>query len=198
VLIGLCWLSLTERKAPRYGIQPNRLYNLVLIALVSGILGARLAYVLRYPAAFAASPFSLFSLNPDLLDPWGGLAVGLLSGVIYAQRKNLPFWPLLDALTPAFGTMAVAFGLANLASGDAYGASSNLPWSIDLWGERRHPVQIYNPGALIIPCGPAGPRYFEKVAFRNHIRDFPGPDHRFALVLRSIPRRQSTSPRRTA
>lgn len=152
LLVGL-WLglSLAERNTHRYGIQPESLNNLYLIVLLSGILGARLAYVLQYPAAFAASPLSVFSLNPGLLDPWGGFAVGLISGLIYAQRKNLPFWPLADALTPAFGIMAVAFGLANLASGDAFGAPSNLPWSIDLWGERRHPVQIYaSLGALII------------------------------------------------
>lgn len=152
LLIGL-WLglSLAERSAPRYGIQPDRLYNLVLIALVSGILGARLGYVLRYPAAFAASPLSLFSINPGLLDPFGGLAAGILAGIIYAQRKNLPSWPLLDALTPAFGTLAVAFGLAHLASGNAFGAPTNLPWSVELWGEQRHPVQIYETlGALFI------------------------------------------------
>jgi phosphatidylglycerol:prolipoprotein diacylglycerol transferase len=37
----------------------------------------------------------------------------------------------------------LAFPLANLASGSAYGAETSLPWAIELWGAMRHPVQIY-------------------------------------------------------
>jgi phosphatidylglycerol:prolipoprotein diacylglycerol transferase len=33
--------------------------------------------------------------------------------------------------------------LANLASGNGFGAETSLPWGIELWGAMRHPVQIY-------------------------------------------------------
>jgi len=144
VLIGL-WLGLTlaERQAGRCGIKGSDLYNLVFVALLSGIIGARLSFLLRYPQAFAASPFSLISLNPDLLEPFGGLAAALLGGLIYAQRKAMPFWSSLDALTPALAVLLLALGFAHLASGAAFGAPSELPWAIEMWGARRHPSQMY-------------------------------------------------------
>jgi phosphatidylglycerol:prolipoprotein diacylglycerol transferase len=37
----------------------------------------------------------------------------------------------------------LALALSHLASGDAYGSPANLPWSLDLWGVRRHPAQVY-------------------------------------------------------
>jgi prolipoprotein diacylglyceryltransferase len=37
----------------------------------------------------------------------------------------------------------VALSLAHLSSGDAFGASARLPWSIYLWDDYRHPSQIY-------------------------------------------------------
>jgi phosphatidylglycerol:prolipoprotein diacylglycerol transferase len=30
-----------------------------------------------------------------------------------------------------------------MASGDAFGAETSLPWAIELWGAQRHPTQIY-------------------------------------------------------
>jgi len=144
LLIGL-WigLSLAEKFSAKRGMPPNLLYNLVFVVLVAGIIGARLAYLFRFPEAFARSPSSLFSLNPGLLDPIGGLAVGSICGAIYAQHKKLTFWQVMDALTPMLAVMAIALGLSHLASGAAFGATTQVPWAIDLWGAKRHPSQVY-------------------------------------------------------
>jgi len=150
MLIGL-WLglSLAEKFSAKRGVSPNMLYNLAFITLVMGVIGARLAYLFRYPEAFANSPLSLISLNPGLLDPVGGLAAGLISGAIYAQRKKMALWPTLDALTPLLAVMAIALGLSHLASGAAFGATTQVPWGIELWGAKRHPSQIYEVMAAV-------------------------------------------------
>jgi prolipoprotein diacylglyceryltransferase len=163
LLLGL-WLglSLAERHASKRGIDPNLLYNLTLIGLLAGVLGSRLIYVARYPASFAASPLSLFSLNPGLLDPLGGVAIGLIAALIYANRKKLELLPTLDALTPLLAVMSVAMGLANLASGSAFGKPTVMPWGIELWGEVRHPAQVYQTlaaVALLVIFWPARQRF---------------------------------------
>lgn len=144
LLLGL-WLGLllAERNAYRTGISSNHLYNLVFIALITGLLGARLAYVLQYPQAFLADPLSVISRNTSLLDPLGGSLAAILAGLVYGQRKRLPFWSTLDALTPFLASIAVALGLSHLASGSAFGRATELPWGIELWGETRHPSQVY-------------------------------------------------------
>lgn len=150
LLLGL-WLglSLAERHSARRGVHPNLLYNLTLVGLLAGVIGSRLGYAARYPAAFAASPLSLISLNPGLLDPLGGVAIGLIAALIYANRKKMMLLPTLDALTPLLAVMGVAINLANLASGSAFGKPTNLPWGIELWGEVRHPAQVYETLAAI-------------------------------------------------
>lgn len=150
LLLGL-WLglSLSERHAMRFGISNQYLYNLVFVSLISGLVGARLAYVLRYPQAFLNSPFSIISPNPGLLDPWGFVLGALIGGVIYGQRKHLPFWQSLDALTPLLAVLAVTLGLSHLASGAAFGLPTELPWRIELWGAQRHPSQVYETLAAI-------------------------------------------------
>jgi prolipoprotein diacylglyceryltransferase len=53
--------------------------------MVAGVIGARLAYVLRFPQAFSSNPLDIFSRNLGLLDPFSGTVVGIL-GAIYAQK----------------------------------------------------------------------------------------------------------------
>ncbi len=152
ILLGIWFgLSLTEKHAHRHKLNPDILYNLAFAGLIAGVLGARLSYVVQFPAAFISDPSSLISINFGLFDPIGGAVVGLLVAFIYGQRKKLPLWQTIDAFTPLFTILMVAIPLANLASGSAFGSESKLPWAIELWGASRHPVQIYEAiGAILI------------------------------------------------
>ena len=145
VMLAGLWLGLTlsERRAKRHGENPGYLYNLVFIALVAGVIGARLSYAITYPSAFSANPLSLLSINPGLFDPFAGALIATAAAFIYIYRKQLPLWSTLDALTPLFAVLAIAQGIAHFAAGSAFGAPTDLPWGIHLWGAVRHPTQIY-------------------------------------------------------
>lgn len=144
IILGL-WigLSLAEKHSNKHDIEANFLYNLVFTFLIVSIITARLVYVTRYPSSFLTEPINIVALNPNMLDLSGGLAGGVLSVFIIASRKNLRFSQIMDTLTPILGVLAIFLSLANFASGDAYGAPADLPWAIELWGARRHPVQVY-------------------------------------------------------
>ena len=190
LLIGI-WagLSLAERGVSRpgqvvRGLDANSLFNLALAVIISGVVGARLAYLLRYPAIFAQSPWSVFSLDPGLLDPWGGVTTGVVGALVLGSRKNLPFWPVLDAFTPALAVFMVFLNLSHLASGSGFGTPADLPWSIELWGMRRHPSQIYEalaallilgvvwPGAMTDASQPGGKRFLTFLAWSAGARLF--------------------------
>jgi phosphatidylglycerol---prolipoprotein diacylglyceryl transferase len=144
LLIGL-WvgLSLSEKFSPKRGIASNSLYSLVFTALITAIIAGRITYFLRYPAAFKSSPHSLISINPALFDSESGILFGVVGACVYGYRKGFSFWRTLDAITPLLLVLGVAIGLSHLASGSAFGSAVDLPWSIELWGTRRHPAQIY-------------------------------------------------------
>lgn len=154
LILGL-WLGLTlaERWAYHFQTNANTIYNLVFNTLIAGLIGARLVYFARYASIFIESPLNLISLNPGLFDPLGGLAVGLLTALIYGNRNKLVLWSTLDAITPILGVFAVALGLSHLASGDAFGVETNLPWGINLWGVIRHPTQVYEIVYALIALG---------------------------------------------
>ena len=144
LLVGL-WigLSLAEKFAPQKGIPANLLSNLVYTGLIAGIIVGRAAFALRHLDAFVESPLSLVSLNPGLFSLEEAVIFGVLVAWIYGSRHGMQVWQALDALSPLFLVMAAAIGLANLASGNAFGLPSELPWGIQLWDARRHPTQLY-------------------------------------------------------
>lgn len=145
LLLGV-WVGtwLAEKEARRLKIKPDLVYNSIVLGLISGLVGARLAYAARFLSAYLNNPLSLFSINPNTLSPSEGLLLGLLVAFIYCQRKGLQLRPTLDAITPGLAAFMVSLGLAHLLSGDAYGAPTNtLPWRIYLWSEYRHPSQVY-------------------------------------------------------
>ncbi len=144
LLISL-WIGITlvEKSAKIYKLSADTLSNLIMIALVSGVLGGRIVYIAQNPEAFAGNLGNIFSLNPGLFDMTGALAAALLGALVYGQRKSLPLLSTLDALVPFFGMLAIGLALSNFASGNAFGMESDLPWAINLWGTTRHPSQIY-------------------------------------------------------
>ncbi|MCJ7621961.1 MAG: prolipoprotein diacylglyceryl transferase [Anaerolineaceae bacterium] len=144
LLIGL-WLGLliAGRLSSRFEINEDLLERLVFFPLLAGIIGARLVFVLKSIEILIDSPLSIFSLNASMFDREGGLLFGFLILFIYAQRKKVDMWAALDALTPVISVVLIALSIAFLASGKMYGRPTDLPWGINLWGETRHPTQIY-------------------------------------------------------
>ncbi len=151
LLVGF-WigLDLTEKQASRYGVPAGLIYNLTLVAVIAGVIGARLFYAAQSPAAFLSSPLSLLTPRPQMLDATGGILAAGLAGLGYALLRKLPVWSTLDALTTLLAVLAVVLGLAHFASGDAFGAPASLPWAVELWGEMRHPSQVYETLAALL------------------------------------------------
>lgn len=165
-LLAGVWIasSLTEREAIRLKLPSAIVSNLLIVGLIAGIVGARLAYAARYPQAYIDNPLSLFALNVNTLSGFEGLLIGLVAAILYGWRKKLPLRPTLDALAPGLAAFMVALGLSHLLSGDAFGTSAKLPWAIYLWSEYRHPSQVYEILAAVVilfivskrPLGQAG------------------------------------------
>ncbi|MFH2038530.1 MAG: prolipoprotein diacylglyceryl transferase family protein [Chloroflexota bacterium] len=144
ILIGI-WIGITlvEKESLRMKLNPAQVSNGILIGLVAGVVGARLSHALQYLQAYISNPLGLLSLNPDAFLPWAGLLIGVLATLFYGKRKGLLLRPTLDALAAGLAFFMISLGVSHFLSGNAYGAPADLPWSINLWSEQRHPTQVY-------------------------------------------------------
>lgn len=57
---------------------------------------------------------------------------------------------LLDIVTPGVVVFDMGLALGAYLNGDAFGIPAQLPWSVFLWGEWRHPVQLYELAGLAL------------------------------------------------
>ncbi len=145
LLLIAMWIavSVSEKEAVRRNIPPEPIYGLFLTVVVSAVLGAKLGYVGRYLDTYLADPLGLFSVNSNTFDATTGLIVGAVAAIIHGYMKKMPLRATLDIFTPGFAIFFIGVGFSHLASGDAFGAVTSVPWAIDLWDASRHPTQIY-------------------------------------------------------
>ncbi len=145
ILLITLWgsLNLMEKEAKRLQQPPEAVYGLSTTALIGGVIGARLWYVGSYLDVYLTDPLGIIGLNTNTLNLTAGVVSALLVGVLYGRWKKLPLRPTLDILALGLALMGVGLGLSHLASGNAFGSQTSLPWAIYLWDANRHPTQIY-------------------------------------------------------
>ncbi len=155
LLVIAIWIGLTiaEKRTERHGVSKDDLNNITYYGLIAFVIGGRLSFVLQNIPSFAKSPLGIISINPDIFDPLGALAVAFIVALVYGQRRGLLFWNTLDALAPYFAILAIGIGLSHLAAGTAFGKETDLAWGINLWNATRHPTQIYETLASLLIFG---------------------------------------------
>jgi phosphatidylglycerol:prolipoprotein diacylglycerol transferase len=95
--------------------------NMILIALPSGIIGARLYYVIFEFQYYKNHILSIFNIREGGLAIHGGIIFGLAAAAIYAYSKRLNFFQFADAAVPSL-ILAQAMGRwGNFFNQEAHG-----------------------------------------------------------------------------
>jgi phosphatidylglycerol:prolipoprotein diacylglycerol transferase len=114
----------SQAEMVRLGEDPAPIGDLVVAAVVGGLLGAKLYFVVvlrNWDALFARGGFVF----------WGGLIGGTIAVILVARRKHIRIWTLADVVAPA---LAAAYGVGRTgcwAVGDDYGRPFNGPWAVE-------------------------------------------------------------------
>jgi phosphatidylglycerol---prolipoprotein diacylglyceryl transferase len=145
VYILCVWLALTviERAAGSLRLNVAATYNVATIGLAVALVTARLFFVAQHWEAYRQNLLGIIWPLNSGFSTVPGLTTGATAALFYARAKRLPAWPTLDALLPGLLVTLLAVSLADFAAGPGFGKQAELLWSIDLFGVRRHPVQLY-------------------------------------------------------
>ncbi len=119
---------LLAREFKRLRLNVSYANEMLVLAIVSGIVGARLLYLIENLDDFLKAPLEmLFSAGG--LTWYGGFIAAFIVLFIYVKRKKLPVMKVLDAIAPA---AALGYGIGRIGchlSGDGdYGIPTSLPW----------------------------------------------------------------------
>ena len=135
-------IAIWGAKRRRFNI--DELLNMVLIAIPSGIIGARIYYViLMWDNIYAPNPVSALYIWHGGLAIHGGLLGGIFSVLIYCFIKKVPFLAWADIMIPGVALAQAIGRWGNYFNQEAYGYVTNLPWAMYIDGAYRHPTFLY-------------------------------------------------------
>ncbi|MFA5863237.1 MAG: prolipoprotein diacylglyceryl transferase [Phycisphaerae bacterium] len=134
MMVGfLVALQLASRRARKCGANEEIVVNLCLLSLVSGIIGARIFYVVHNWTQFAAASNPLFAainLTSGGLEFYGGFLVAVASVIIYLWLKKKSLRWYLDIMAPAI-MIGLGFGrIGCFLNGCCWGAPTQCPLAI--------------------------------------------------------------------
>ncbi len=131
LMLGIGFLLgsyILSREFKRKGIDPNLASNITIIALVFGIAGAKLLYLLENWGSFMSAPVDMI-FSAGGLTWYGGFILGMTAIYVYVRLKKIRVLKVVDGLAVA---LILAYGVARLGchfSGDGdYGFPTDLPW----------------------------------------------------------------------
>lgn len=91
---------LSIREAKKQGINQEFIFNLIFIILISGIIGARILYVLLNVEFYVKNPREIFMLTHGGLCWFGGLILGVFVCIVYLKRKKQEIYKIFDMIVP--------------------------------------------------------------------------------------------------
>jgi phosphatidylglycerol:prolipoprotein diacylglycerol transferase len=156
--VGLYYIV---RRSRREGIDQNFAINLAFIEIFTGLLGARLFFVLVHLSEYTSDPWS--AVNPfgsggqfgiSGLNLYGGVVCAIIAAFIYIKKKRQSLWQVLDIFAPALALGIFITRIGCFLNGCCFGTPTDLPFCVhfpdgsipySFFGDQcLHPTQLYS------------------------------------------------------
>lgn len=138
----LC-VVLALREGKRVNISEDDILNLAIIAIPSGLLGARLYYVIFNWSWYSNHLSEILNFRGGGMAIHGALIGGILAGFIYTKAKKINFFKMADTVMIGIPLGQAIGRWGNYINGEAHGGPTNLPWGIMVDGIKVHPTFLY-------------------------------------------------------
>jgi phosphatidylglycerol:prolipoprotein diacylglycerol transferase len=129
VLVGL-WISV--RNSAKQGIDPENAWNFGILVVLSGIVGAKILYIINDWSTYVAHPREIFSLSTLQAGGVfsGGLIGALIAAVWFIRKHHMPALATCDAFAPGLALGHAIGRIGCFAAGCCYGKPTTHFWGV--------------------------------------------------------------------
>jgi phosphatidylglycerol:prolipoprotein diacylglycerol transferase len=144
ILTGfLCGLLFVYFTCEKYGVKKDNVWDIALLGLIFGIIGARIYYVI-----FALDEFSsvieYFQIWNGGLAIYGGIIGAIISTYVYCRIKKLNTPLVFDVCAPGLFIGQAIGRFGNFVNCEVYGGETNSLFGMSINGASPvHPVFLY-------------------------------------------------------
>lgn len=120
------------RRAPQFGINPDKLIDIALVCTVAGFIGARLYYVFFSSNArqYLENPISILYIWEGGLGIYGGIILAFLAGIIMCRVCKTNTLAAFDLASLGFLIGQSVGRWGNFFNQEAFGGNTELPWGM--------------------------------------------------------------------
>jgi phosphatidylglycerol:prolipoprotein diacylglycerol transferase len=202
MVIGfLCAIQLAKYLARRSGLNPDLFVNAGLIALLAGVVGARLSHVMenwdQYTTVTATRSawdnlIDAINIRSGGLTYYGGFLLAFGSLVLYAIKARIPLRLGMDIVAPCI-VIGLGFGrIGCFLNGCCYGDQCSLPWAVRFpyhsfaYEEEFEHARLDVPRALVVDRPDGYPRLLTRDELRRGVRADIDPNTRLPIPIDNI------------
>lgn len=137
MLTGL-WISV--RNSSKQGIDPDDAWNLGIVAVLAGIVGAKILYFINDWDFYTAHPREIFSWSTMQAAGVfsGGLLAALAASAWYIRKHNMPAMATCDAFSPGLAFGHAIGRLGCFAAGCCWGRPTSHAWGVTFRNPLAH------------------------------------------------------------
>ena len=149
------------RNAVDYGIDSDRLVDVVAIGTVMAIVCARIYYVAMAPFAYQ-SLWEMIDIRKGGIAIYGAVIGAFVFGALAAKWRKVPLLPLFDLVSLGFLIGQGIGRWGNFVNQEAFGTNTTLPWGMYSEGTEAYlkSVQVTLPaGVTVDPAAPVHPTF---------------------------------------
>lgn len=117
-------------RVKKFGLDGDRVIDVVLGAVVGGIVGARLYYVLFTWDEYKNDLLSIFDTRKGGMAIYGGIIGAFLVGALMCRLRKVKFLPLCDLAAGGFFIGQAIGRWGNFVNVEAFGGNTSLPWGM--------------------------------------------------------------------
>jgi phosphatidylglycerol:prolipoprotein diacylglycerol transferase len=123
-------MTIFQKKCKSIGYDEDSTLNMAIVCVLSGLLGAKLLFLITEAGAVIKDPVYYIKNIGDGFVLYGAVIGGILAGYLYTKAKKWNFLKVFDIALPL---IALGQGLGRIGcffSGCCYGKETSAPWGI--------------------------------------------------------------------
>lgn len=150
------------RYAVDFGIDADRLVDVILIGTVCAVVCARAYYVIFSPVPYD-SIWDMINIRNGGLAIYGGVIGAAVFGSLACKWRKLPILNALDLTSMGFLIGQCIGRWGNFVNQEAFGSNTDLPWGMYSEGTRRYleswQAELATQGVEVNPMMPVHPTF---------------------------------------
>ena len=149
------------KMAPKFGLDGDKLMDVVIVGYIAGIIGARAYYVLYSWGDYKNNLLEIFNFRNGGLAIYGGIIGAIAIGSLYCKKIRFPLYATYDIVGLGF-LIGQTFGRwGNFFNQEAFGSNTTLPWGMYSQGTHDYLATqkgiLGSAGIVVDPSAPVHP-----------------------------------------